>query len=348
MSLLNNDNTSFGLKIYNNDKAYKILNQLIMFGYEITEYNCKYCYTKGSYDGINNYSYLKVFTDKFNVSLACNNEIILSENSEHKLKEKFFNCIDVICPNNNVCLKNKLDQKKICLQYYSHYGRGRNIFNKMNYTEVNLRKSLANLIKLFAHVSFRTDDYKNITYKDFKDIWSYNNTNPFIPFNKAYTIEGITYRDVYLLYLTLSGKHTQLKNEIKEFVGVEDDIIISSLRESIKLDIENEKEALIKNVQGEVAQLKKEIFELTKQKYLAALKKFKCNMDILKNKFSKDISDISYSSHILDQTLNNTIDQLTYFENHKMIESFSSALSYNSEFGRTYFYDNIRNMKNFS
>lgn len=348
MSLLNIDNTSFGLKIYNNDKAYKILNQLIMFGYEITEHNCKYCYTKGSYDGINNYSYLKVFTDKFNVSLACNNEIILSENSELKLKEKLFNCIDVICSNNNVCLKNKLDQKRIVQQYYSNFGRGRNIYNKINSNETNLRKSLANLVKLFAHVSFRTDDFKAITYEDFKDNWSYNNTNPFIPFNKAYTIEGITYRDVYLLYLTLSGKRTQLKKEIKEFVGVEDDIIISSLRESIKSNIENEKEELIKNVQGEVAQLKEEIFELTKQKYLAALKKFKCNVDILKIKFFKDISDVGYSSPILDQTLKNAIDQLVHFENHKMIDSFSNALSYNSEFGRDYFYDNIRNMKNFS
>lgn len=343
MSLLNIDNTSFGLKIYNNDKAYKILNQLIMFGYEITEHYCKYCYTKGSYDGINNYSYLKVFADKFNVSLACNNEIILSENSESKLKEKLFNCIDVICPNNIVCIKNKLDQKRIGTQYYSEYGRGRNIFNKMNSSEVNLRKSLANLIKLFAHVSFRTDDFKALTYKDFKDNWSYNNTNPFIPFNKAYTIEGITYQDVYLLYLTLSGKRTQLKKEIKEFVGVEDDIIISSLRESIKSNIENEKEALIKNVQGEVAQLKEEIFELTKQKYLAALKNFKCNVDKLKIKFFKDISDVGYSSPILDQTLKNAVDQLVHFENHKMIDSFSNALSYNSEFGRNYFYNNVKN-----
>jgi hypothetical protein len=348
MSLLNYDNTSFGLKIYNNDKAYKILNQLIMFGYEITEHYCKYCYTKGSYDGINNYAYLKVFADKFNVSLGCNGEIILSENSERKLKEKLFNCIDVICPEKNVCLKNKLDQKRIGLQYYSNYGRGRNIFNKINSNETTLRKSIANIIKLFAHVSFRTDDFKALTYEDFKDNWSYNNTNPFIPYNKAHTIEGITYQDVYLLYLTLSGKRTQLKNEIKEFVGVEDDIVISSLRESIKSDIENEKEVLIKNVHGEVAQLKEEIFELTKQKYLAALKKFKCNVDILKNKFSKDISDVGYSSPILDQTLNNAIDQLVYFENHKMIDSFSEALSYNSEFGRDCFCDTIRNMNNIS
>ena len=136
MSLLNTDNTSFGLKIYNNDKAYKILNQLMLFGYEITEYHCKHYFTSGSYDGINNYSYLKVFADKFIVSLGCNGEIILSENFELGLKEKLFNCIDVICPENNVYIKNKLNQKRIKTQYYSKYGRGRKIFNKINYRSV--------------------------------------------------------------------------------------------------------------------------------------------------------------------------------------------------------------------
>lgn len=344
MSLLNHDNNSFGLKIYNNDKAYKILNQLILFSYEITENNCKYVYTKGSYDGVNNYSYLKVFADKFNVSIGCNGEIVLSENSETKIKEKLFNCIDIISPNNNVFLKNELAQKRTGPQYYSIYGRGRNIFNKMNSTEVNLRKSLANLIKLFAHVSFRIDDYKTLTYKDFKDNWSYNNTKPFIPYNKAYAIEGITYQDVYLLYLTLSGKRTQLKKEIKDFVGVEDDIVISSLRESIKSDIENEKEMLINNVYNEVAQLKKELFEFTKQKYLTTFEEFKYNINILENKFSKDISDIGYSSPVLDQALNSTINQLTKFENHDMIDLFANALSYDSQFGRNYFNNNIRNI----
>ena len=343
MSLLNNDNTSFGLKIYNNDKAYKIFNQLIMFGYEISEHNCKYCYTKGSYDGINNYAYLKVFADKLNVSFGCNGEILLSENSGSKLKEKLFNCIDTLCPNNNVLLKNKLAQKIISMQYYSDWGRGRNVYERINSTEANLRKSLANLIKLFAHVSFRINNFNALTYKDFKDNWSYNNTNQFIPYNKAFTIEGITYRDVYLLYLTLSGKRTQLKKEIKEFAGVEDDIIISSLRESIKSDIENEKGALIKNIHDELLNLEKELFELTKQKYLTTLEKFKCNIDILKNKFSKDISDIGYSSPMLDKILSDTIDKLEYYKNRDLIELFSKVLSYDSKFGRYYFYDNAKN-----
>lgn len=343
MSLLNNDNTSFGLKIYNNDKAYKIFNQLIMFGYEISEHNCKYCYTKGSYDGINNYAYLKVFADKFNVSIGCNGEILLSKNYEFKLKEKLFNCIDTLCPNNSVLLKNVLDQKRISMQYYSDWGRGRNIYNRIISTEANLRKSLANLIKLFAQVSFRTDDFKAITYKDFKDNWSYNNTNQFVPYNKAFTIEGITYQDVYLLYLTLSGKRTQLKKEIKEFAGVEDDIIISSLRESIKSDIQTEKEMLIQNVRDEILNLEKELFELTKQKYLTTLEKFKCNIDTLKNKFSKDISDIGYSSPMLDKTLSDTIDKLKYYKNRDLIENFSKVLSYDSKFGRYYFCENAKN-----
>lgn len=341
MSLLNNDNTSFGLKIYNNDKAYKIFNQLIMFGYEIPEYNCKYCYTNGSYDGINNYAYLKVFADKFNVSISCNGEILLSKNSESKLKEKLFNCIDTLCPpNNSFLLKNVLDQKIISMQYYSDCGRGRNIYNRIISTEANLRKSLANLIKLFAQVSFRTDNFKAITYKDFKDNWSYNNTNQFVPYNKAFTIEGITYQDVYLLYLTLSGKRTQLKKEIKEFAGVEDDIIISSLRESIKSDIQTEKEMLIQNVRDEILNLKKELFELTKQKYLTTLETFKCNIDILKNKFSKDISDIGYSSPMLDKTLSDTIDKLIYYKNRDLIDLFANVLSYDSSY---YFRENAKN-----
>ena len=342
MSIFNNDNDQFGLKIYNNEKAYKILHQLVLFASEIRDFVCKGTYTSGSYDGINNFAYLKVFADKFIVSIDCNGEIILTENSEDFVSEKLFNCIDVVCPENSTYLKNKLRPLRIKFQYYSNLGRGRNVFNKMNASEANMRKTLANLIKLFAQVSFRANLEGLSTYSYFKENWSYNNTNQFIPYNKHYTVEGITYQDLYLLYLTLSGKRTQYKKEIKKFVGVEDDIVISSLRKSIMSDIQNEQELILKEVSEEVEKLHVELFELTKQKYIDTLKKFKSNTDNFKSKFSKDISDIGYSSPILDKTLSNAINQLISYEKNKMIEKFASALGYDSKFGRNYFFTNAK------
>lgn len=343
MSIFNNDNDSFGLKIYNNEKAYKILNQLVLFASEIRDYACKSIYTSGSYDGINNFAYLKVFADKFIVSIDCNGEIVLTENSEDFISEKLCNCIDVICPENNTDLKNKIRPFKIGFQYYNKWGRGRSVFNKMNASEANMRKTLANLIKLFAQVSFRANLKGLSTYSYFKENWSYNNTNQFIPYNKHYMVEGITYQDLYLLYLTLSGKRTQYKKEIKKFVGVEDDIVISSLRKSIMSDIQNKQEMILKEVSEEVEKLHVELFELTKQKYIDTLKKFKSNTDIFKSKFSKDISDIGYSSPMLDKTLSNAINQLISYEKDKMIGTFASALGYDSKFGRNYFFTNAKN-----
>lgn len=343
MSIFNNDNNSFGLKIYNNEKAYKILNQLVLFASEIRDYDCKSTYTSGSYDGINNFAYLKVFADKFIVSIDCNGEIVLTENSEDFVTEKLLNCIDVICPENSDYLKNKLRPLRIKFQYYSNWGRGRSVFNKMNASEANMRKTLANLIKLFAQVSFRANLKVLSTYSYFKENWSYNNTNQFIPYNKHYTVEGITYQDLYLLYLTFSGKRTQYKKEIKNFVGVEDDIVISSLRKSIMSDIQNKQEMILKEVSEEVEKLHVELFELTKQKYIDTLKKFKSNTDIFKSKFSKDISDIGYSSPMLDKTLSNAINQLISYEKDKMIGTFASALGYDSKFGRNYFFTNAKN-----
>ena len=73
------------------------------------------------------------------------------------------------------------------------------------------------------------------------------------------------------------------------------------------------------------------------------MEKFKCNIDTLKNKFSKDISDIGYSSPMLDKTLSDTIDKLIYYKNRDLIDLFANVLSYDSSFGRYYFRENAKN-----
>ena len=104
-----------------------------------------------------------------------------------------------------------------------------------------------------------------------------------------------------------------------------------------------EEEMILQEVREEVEKLHVELFELTKQKYIDTLKKFKSNTNNLKNKFSKDISDIGYSSPILDKALSNAINQLISYEKDKMVGTFSRALGYDSKFGRDYFFANAKN-----